>query len=241
MELYKEIYIVVLNIDRNNRRIVVDYTDIRIKKVVFMNHCLLNIDARGPGVAFRQGPSAELIQIFLNNNINMVQLPCCECIGWGGAARKEFDKFLPIVTNAAIHGWFPLLIPLLNASLSSYNRLCRKEAIKVADRMEDYLREGFTICGVIGMNDSPTCGVTKKVNMVEYMKQFAIAIHSGKTADPVKMNCDQLMDGKSFFMGNLIEEMKKRKLDIKVIGYEPWAESLTAESQRIAKFLDLQT
>jgi len=55
------------------------------------------------------------------------------------------------------------------------------------------------------------------------------------------MNCDQLMDGKSFFMGNLIEEINKRKLNIKAIGYEPWAESLSAESERIAKFLGLKS
>ncbi|MDD5648056.1 MAG: hypothetical protein PHY03_03890 [Dehalococcoidia bacterium] len=216
-----------------------DYQDNRLKKIVFLNHCLLNVDARGPGVAFRKGPSAELIRIFLNNDINMVQLPCCECIGWGGAARKEFDKFLPVITHAVRFSWFPFFIPIARASLSSYNRLCKKEAVKVVDRMEDYLREGFAICGVIGMNDSPTCGVTKKVNMVEYMKQMAIAIHAGNAVDPVKMNLDQLMDGKSFFMGNLIEEMRKRRLDIKVIGYEPWAESLEAESERIAKFLEL--
>lgn len=182
-----------------------DYQDIRLKKIVFLNHCLLNVDARGPG----------------------------------GAARKEFDKFLPIITHAVRFGWFPLFIPIAKASLSSYNSLCKKEAVKVVDRMEDYLREGFTICGVIGMNDSPTCGVTKKVNMVEYMKQMAIAIRAGNAVDPVKMNLEQLVDGKSFFMGNLIEEMRKRSLDIQVIGFEPWAESLEAESARIVNLLNL--
>ncbi len=217
-----------------------DYHDNRIKNIIFMNHCLLNVDARGPGVAFRQGPSTELIKIFLNNNINIIQLPCCECIGWGGAARKEFDKFIPIVINAVRFGWFPLLVPILKASASSYNRICRKEALKVVDRMEDYLREGYTIYGVIGMNDSPTCGVTKKGNMVEYMKRMAIAIHAGNAVDPVQMDLDTLIDGESFFMGNLIKEMRKRHLNIKVAGYEPWAESLQAESERIAKFFDLQ-
>jgi len=217
----------------------VDYQDQRLKKMVFLNHCLLNVDARGPGVAFRRGPSAELIEAFLAKDINIVQLPCCECLGWGGAARKEFDKFLPIITHAVRYGWFPFFIPIAKASLSSYNRLCKKEAVKVVDRMEDYLREGFIICGVIGMNDSPTCGVTKKVNMIEYMKQMAMAIHAGNAVDPVKMNLDQLMDGKSFFMGNLIEEIRKRSLDIKVIGFEPWAESLKAESERVVNLLNL--
>ena len=127
-----------------------------------MNHCLLNVDARGPGVAFRKGPSTELIRIFMDNDINIFQLPCCECMGWGGAKRKEFDKFIPIIMHAVRYGWFPLFIPIGKASLSSYNRLCRKEAVKVVDRMVDYLQAGYTICGAIGMNDSPTCSVTKK-------------------------------------------------------------------------------
>lgn len=216
------------------------YEDGRTKRIVFINHCLLNQNSRGPGVAFRKGPSAELIRIFLKNDINMIQLPCCECIGWGGAARMSFDRFIPIVINAVRFGWFPLLIPILKASSSSYNRLCKKEAVKVVDRMEDYLRNDYTICGVVGINDSPTCGVTKTVDMVKYMRSMATAIYKGDPVDPIQKNLEALIDGESFFMGNLIKEMKKRHLAIKAIGYEPWAKSLKTESERVATLLNLQ-
>ena len=76
--------------------------------------------------------------------------------------------------------------------------------------------------------------------MIEYMRRMAIAMNAGNDVDPVQMNLDILLDGESFFMGNLIKEIKKRHLDIKVIGFEPWAESLETESKRIAKFFDLR-
>lgn len=217
-----------------------EYRDSRTKKIVFISHCLLNQNSRGPGVAFRVGPSGELIQIFLKNDVSMIQLPCCECIGWGGTARNKFENYLPIVTNAVKFGWFPLLVPILKASLSSYNRLCKKEAIKVVDRMEDYLQNGYTICGVIGMNDSPTCGVKNTMDMVEFMRRMATALHETNAADVKQIGLDTLIDSESFFMGNVIKEMKRRQLDVKVIGYEPWAESLKFESERIAGFLNLQ-
>ena len=217
-----------------------EYADGRRRKVVFVSHCLLNQNSRGPGIAFRAGPSTELIQIFLKNDISMIQLPCCECIGWGGTARNKFESYLPLVINAAKFGWFPLLVPLLKVSLSSYNRLCKKEARKVLARMEDYIQNGYAICGVVGMNDSPTCGVTKTMDMVEFLRRMAIATHEHKFADVKEIDRDTLIDGESFFMGNIIKEMKRRRLDVRVIGYEPWAESLKVESERIAKCLDLR-
>lgn len=218
-----------------------DYDDQRAKKIVFLNHCLLNVNARGPGVAFRTGPSTELIQIFLKNDLGMIQLPCCECLGWGGAARKEFDKFIPIVINAVRYHWFPLLVPVLKASLSSFNRLGKREAVKVADRMQDYLEQGYKIYGVVGMDDSPTCAVTKKADYVTYMKKMAIAIPAGESVDPVQMNLSVLSDGgSSFFMGNLMKETRKRNLDIKYVPFDPWAPSLKAESEKVAKLLHLQ-
>ncbi len=90
------------------------------------------------------------------------------------------------------------------------------------------------------MNDSPTCGVKNTMDMVEFMRRMATAIHEHNFADVKQIGLDTLIDGASFFLGNMIKEMKKRRLDVKVIGYEPWAESLKAESERIAGFLDLQ-
>lgn len=37
--------------------------------------------------------------------------------------------------------------------------------------MEDYTKEGHTVIGVVGVNDSPTCGVTKTISLLDALKQ----------------------------------------------------------------------
>ena len=215
-----------------------EFTDNRGKRIVYVNHCLLNQSARAPGAAFREGASAEFIQILLNSGLSIEQLPCLECIGMGGVSRKSFDKYLPLLSNSIENGWFPLVIPFVKAWLIKFEKLCKKEAAKAVDRMEDCIKEGYTILGVVGVNDSPTCGVTKTLDFVEFIRRLAIA---RDVENPVKQIIqDTLIDGTSFFMGNIMTELRARRMDVKVIGFEPWAASPKEEAERIANLLNLQ-
>ncbi len=215
-----------------------DFTDNRDRRVIFLNNCLLNQISRAPGVAYREGASTELIQLILDNGLSIEQLPCLECIGIGGVSRKSFDRYLPLFSNSIKHGWFSILKLILKVWLINFERLCKKEARKVVDRMEDYLTEGYTILGVVGMNDSPTCGVTKTLDLIEYTRRLVISKDTGST--PKQIIQETLMDGTSFFIGSLMKEMEKRGLDVKVIGFEPWAESKKEEAERIASLLNLE-
>ena len=47
--------------------------------------------------------------------------------------------------------------------------------------------------------------------------------------------------GSGLFMGKVIKYLKKKKLDVEVIGFEPWAESSMNEAKRVAKLLSLNT
>lgn len=214
-----------------------DFADDRGKRVVFLNNCLLNQVSRAPGVAFRKAASAELIQILLDNEVSIEQLPCLECIGIGGVSRRTFDHYFPFLSHSVKYGWFPLFRLFFSIGLIGFNRLCKKVAVRVVDRMENILTEGFTLIGVVGMNDSPTCGVTKTLDLIEFTRLLAIAEETGNT--PKHVIQQTLKEGTSYFMGNIVKESKRRGLDIRVVGYEPWAESQKEEAERIAKLLDL--
>ena len=59
------------------------FTDGRSKRVIFLAHCLLNQNAISDGTAVRPAAYRELIQLLLDAEAGIVQLPCPElcCLG----------------------------------------------------------------------------------------------------------------------------------------------------------------
>lgn len=59
------------------------FTDGRSKKVVFIAHCLLNQNAISDGTAVCPAAYKGLIELFLNEDVGIIQLPCPElcCLG----------------------------------------------------------------------------------------------------------------------------------------------------------------
>lgn len=214
-----------------------DFKDHRDKRIIFINNCLLNQTSRAPGVAYRRGTAAELIQIVLDNGISIQQLPCLECIGIGGVSRKTFDGYFPLISHSLKYGWFPVLKLFFKVWLLNFAWLCRREAVQVTDRMDDLITEGYTIVGVVGMNDSPTCGVTKTLDFIEFTRLLALSEETGDT--PRQIIQKTLMDGSSYFIGNLMKEARRRGIPLDVIGYEPWNGDPKKEAQRIAGLLKL--
>jgi len=51
---------------------------------------------------------------------------------------------------------------------------------------------------------------------------------------------DTLIDDCSYFMGSIMSELKKRRLAIKVVGFEPWSDFQEDEAKRIAAGLELK-
>ena len=213
------------------------FTDNRNKSIIYVNHCLLNQNTRGPGASFRDAASNELIYIILQNDINIEQLPCLECIGTGGVLRNSLDRFLPLISNSIENGWFQFIKPLIKIRLYQYKWLCKKTALNVVNDIKDFLNAGCEIAGIIGMNDSPTCGVTKSLDLMEVIRRIAIERNSSITLKNIIQ--DTLIDDQSYFMGSIIAEIRKRRMGIKVVGFEPWCDSQETETIRIAKELQL--
>ena len=110
--------------------------DARKRKVVFLAHCFLNINTRFPqGCAFA-GANVPVINTLLKHDLGIIQMPCPEFLCMG--LEKE------------LYGEIP----------ESELRDCfRSIAVGVIDQIESYLKLGYEIAGVVGMNPSPSCGV----------------------------------------------------------------------------------
>ena len=59
------------------------FTDGRSKKVIFLAHCLLNQNAISDGTAVYPAAFQELVQLLLDHEVGIVQMPCPElcCLG----------------------------------------------------------------------------------------------------------------------------------------------------------------
>ena len=221
------------------------FTDNRGRRIVYVSRCLLNQNVRTGGIAVRKGAFTEFIDILLDNGVGIEQLPCPECILWGGVSRNNFNEMQPIVFNAVGKKRYPVIEFFANIYLWNTKNGCKKEAIRVVDRMEDFTREGYEIVGVVGVNDSPTCGVTKTLDLLDIAKnQEALGISFEDLKYPNLERYKHIIqavqtDGSGFFLGSIMEELKKRNMDIKAIGFEPWSEH-KEEAERIAGFFNLK-
>jgi predicted secreted protein len=86
-----------------------EFKDNRGSRIVFVGNCILNQNARFPGIAIKEGAFTEFVDILLRNGVGIEQLPCLECLGWGGVSRKTYYKFQPMVLHFVDKKAFPII------------------------------------------------------------------------------------------------------------------------------------
>ncbi len=87
----------------------------------------------------------------------------------GRVKRGSFYKYLPLITKNIGLFTFPIIRIFLRRWLSKYKKICYREATKIVQQMLDYHDSGYLIVGIIATNDSPTCGFTKTINLLDIL------------------------------------------------------------------------
>lgn len=217
--------------------------DKRGKKIIYLSHCLINQNLRFPGIAVESGALTELLVPLIKKGIGIEPLPCLERLGWGGVRRQIFFKYFPMVSKNIDSIKYPIIRLFLKIWIRNFKKLCRKEAKKIVNQIQDYHESGHLILGIITTNDSPTCGFTKTINFLEViskLKELGIKDEfENPTLEIMKDLIPRLCEnGSGFFMIELLKQMKKSRLDINIIGFNIW-NNLVEESERVLKQLDL--
>ena len=219
--------------------------DHRKKQLIYLSRCILNQNLRFPGIAISSGTINEIIEQILRKGIGIEQLPCLECLGWGGVERKSFFKYFPTYFKYRESKIFPILKLFGKVWIWKYRRLCKKQANLVLNQMEDFINSGYSIVGIIAMNDSPTCGLSKTINLWNSVKKFkSLGIKLSDFINPefdkmkfiIPKLCD---DGTGYFMSEIISGIKQKDLTIKLIEFNPWND-LKEETNRINNELELK-
>jgi predicted secreted protein len=107
------------------------------KRLALVGHCILNQNARAPGIAVHRGVIAPLLQMLQGAGYELLQLPCPET-AFTGVSRwwfvyEQYDSV-------------------------NYRRHCAKIARAVSKLVKPYSEEGYDIV-LLGLGMSPSCGV----------------------------------------------------------------------------------
>ena len=149
------------------RRLRSRLRDERSGRAAFVCHCLLNENTRYLGGAFRPGAVPEVVGPYLRDGIGICQLSCPEQLAWGGVLKR---RLLLAYGRPRLGRVIRPLLPALTAYTALRYRLL---AGRVAGQIADYQDSGFDVVGVVGVDASPTCGVTTTLDLNASLQAIA--------------------------------------------------------------------
>lgn len=110
----------------------------REKKFILLAHCILNCNSKVEGLSSYSSGICTLVSKLLLQGYGIIQLPCIEMEMLGikrwGVVKEQLD--------------YP-----------AFREKCRELLQPILHQSIDYIHNGYTFAGVIGINGSPTCGV----------------------------------------------------------------------------------
>jgi predicted secreted protein len=116
--------------------------DARGRRVVVVCHCLVNANSKVEGLSQYQGVH-PLVQRLAEKGVGIIQMRCAEMTAMGmrrwGQTYEQYD----------------------NAPFRAH---CEALAEQTLADVTEYLRTGYEVLGVVGVDGSPTCGVNKSAH-----------------------------------------------------------------------------
>jgi len=127
------------------------FSDNRSKKVILVSHCILNQNSISDATADFPGTNESVLNLLIKSKVGIVQMPCPEllCLGLDrgdihGGQREVVVENTRIRKNMESQKSIEIINNLVN---------------QVVYQIEEYIRNGFTVLGIIGINRSPSCGI----------------------------------------------------------------------------------
>lgn len=119
---------------------------IRSKRLIFLSHCLINTNSKVWGYATYGDLLKPLLKLLTDKDTGIVQLPCPEQTYLGmsrsGRSKEEYDT-------------------------PAYRKHCESILKTVISSIKDYIDNGYTITGIIGIKGSPSCGVLNTYSNID--------------------------------------------------------------------------
>ena len=195
--------------------------DRRSRQVVFVAHCLLNENTRYLGGACRSAPALDTVKLYAAHGCGVVQMPCPEQLAWGGVSKRWLLRIYGVHATW-LYRWRRLLLPLM---LLRINLIYARLARQIVDCIADYRSTGYCVETVVGVDGSPTCGVTRTLDIRKAFDMLAhIEVESVSVGQMNSLIRQCALPGRGLFTSHLKRELKKRQLDIPFHAHDLLAE-----------------
>lgn len=196
--------------------------DERSKRVIFVSHCLLNENTRYLGGAFRRGCIDELVDSFQQEGLGICQMHCPEQRAWGGVLKRRLLPFYGS-KGTALYRFRHILLPLfIWYTRCRYSRLAKE----VVRDIEDYVRSGFEVVGIVRVGGSPSCGVWNSLDLrcsLEAVAGCPIAECDRRLVNE-RAVAACLREGEGFFIEAIQRQLRGSHLTIKWYEHDLLAE-----------------
>jgi hypothetical protein len=210
-------------------------SDERSGKVLFAAHCLLNENTRYMGGAFCPGIPPEFLRALSGLDCGIVQMACPERLAWGGVYKPLVYQFHGRGGGRAAHTFGRAVLPLYLGALGVRMRALARA---VADEIEDYSRSGMTVLGIIGIRGSPTCSVTRGIDMRAYFEWSSrIDVRSVTRSEQNEVLTRCACQGPGYFTRMLARQLRKKKLSVPFYEFDLFAEMSGAPNQALQEAL----
>ncbi len=136
------------------------FDDHRSKRVLLVAHCVLNQNAKIDRCAHYPGVIREAVEVLIQSGVGLIQMPCPElhCLGLDRQVDHEAVTTIESEDTRVAR----------RMGEEENQAACRALAQALVFQVEQYLKNGFEVVGLLGINGSPTCGVeTTRANDLE--------------------------------------------------------------------------
>lgn len=203
--------------DDRATRLTAQLADRRGRRVVFVSHCLLDQNVRYLGGAESAGVVSSAIEPYLREGVGLRQMPCPEEIAWGGVMKR-------LILRAYGARWAYRLRAIVLPLFLLYTRLRYwRVARRVAAEMADCVRSGIEIVGVVGVGDSPSCGVDHTLDPRRSLPVVAsIDVETIDAATFKERAVRSLLErGEGLFIRALRRQLRRRGLSVAFTEHMP--------------------
>lgn len=195
--------------------------DERGGQVVLLSHCLLNENTRYLGGAGRAGCVREIVDACAAEGLGMVQMPCPEEAAWGGVLKRR------LLFAYGSRRWLPrpLRSLLLRAVLTYTGLVYRRLARQTARRVVDYLDSGLHVAAIVGVDGSPSCGLTRTMNMPVALDGLCEVHRDTITVDEMNQIVrDARTEGRGLYTEAIQRQLHQRGLLVPYLAHDLFAE-----------------
>ncbi|MBA2862840.1 CD3072 family TudS-related putative desulfidase [Methanococcus maripaludis] len=180
----------------------------RNKKIALVAHCILNCNSKVEGLSEYGGALREVICYLMDEGFGIIQLPCPEMAIYGikrwGHVKEQFDT-------------------------PHFRNVTRKLVQPILEQVLDYVKNGYEVSLLVGIDKSPSCGINETCSS----KEWGGYSSNGNMAE--KLEKLEMVPEKGIFMDEILKILKENEIVINCTAIDE--ENIEDSLKHLKKFI----